>query len=88
MDNQKSTKPNVVHSFTLKEDGTFAENKATRATDKAEELVKKFGDKAIDVAIEVIGAIEHEDNTMYYEIKFWKEVRDEILLFGTNKKSE
>ena len=64
-----------MHSFTFNEDGTQTENKVTEPKDKADELKTKFGELAINVAEEVIGAIEHEDNRMYYEIKFWNEVK-------------
>lgn len=71
-------KPNHIHSFKLNEDGTFTENKPTQAQDKVQELKTKFGELAIEVANEVlnaINAIEHEDNVMYYEIKFWTDVK-------------
>lgn len=69
------TKVNTMHSFTLNDDNSFTENKVTLPKDKADELKTKFGKLAIDVVQEVIGAIEHEDNRMYYEIKFWNEVK-------------
>ena len=43
---------------------------------KVIELEEKFGNLAIDVVNEVINAIKHEDNKMYYEIKFWNEVKN------------
>lgn len=71
-------KPNTIHSFTLNDDGTTTENKVTVATEKATELKTKFGELATDVVNEVLGAIEHEDNVMYYEIKFWTDVRNAL----------
>ena len=72
------TKVNTIHSFTLNEDGTTTENKVTKADGKATELKTKFGELAIDVVNEVLGAIEHEDNVMYYEIKFWTDVQSAL----------
>ena len=72
------TKVNTIHSFKLNDDGSFRENKVTDATEKATELKTKFGKLAIDVVNEVLGAIEHEDNVMYYEIKFWTDVRSAL----------
>lgn len=71
-------KVNTIHSFTLNEDGTATENKVTRVDEKAIGLKTKFGELAIDVVNEVLGAIEHEDNVMYYEIKFWTDVRSAL----------
>lgn len=68
-------KVNTMHSFTFNEDGTQTENKATDPKAKAEQLKTKFGELATDVVEEVIQAIEHQDNVMYYEIKFWNEVK-------------
>ena len=73
------TKVNTIHSFKLNDDGSFTENKVTDATEKATELKTKFGELAIDVVNEVLGAIEHEDNVMYYEIKFWTDVRSVLV---------
>jgi hypothetical protein len=67
------TKLNTIHSFKLNDDGSFTENKVSDA--KANELKTKFGELAIDVVNEVLGTIEHEDNRMYYEIKFWTDVQ-------------
>ncbi len=72
-------KVNTMHSFTFNQDGTTTENKVTEPKAKAEQLKMKFGEFAIDVVNEVIGAIEHEDNVMYYEIKFWNEVKGFLL---------
>lgn len=72
------TKVNTIHSFKLNDDGSFTENKVTDATEKATELKTKFGELAIDVVNEVLGVIEHEDNVMYYEIKFWTDVRSAL----------
>ena len=72
------TKVNTIHSFKLNDDGSFTENKVTDVTEKATELKTKFGKLAIDVVNEVLGAIEHEDNVMYYEIKFWTDVRSAL----------
>jgi hypothetical protein len=69
-------KVNTIHSYRLNNDGTFSENKVTNPEDKADELKTKFGELAIDVVDEVISAMEHEDNGMYYEIKFWTEVKE------------
>lgn len=66
---------NKIKSFTLNDDNTFTENKTIESEDKANELKTKFGDLAIDVASEVLSTIEHEDNRMYCEIKFWTEVK-------------
>ena len=33
---------------------------------------------ALIVVDEIIDAIKHEDNRMYYEIKYWEEVKQEI----------
>jgi len=71
-------KVNTIHSFRLNEDGTTTENKVTKADEKATELKTKFGELAIDVVNEVLGAIEHEDNVMYYEIKFWTDVKSAL----------
>lgn len=60
----------------------FEEIKSSTSKEKAEQLIAKFGKLAEDVADEVLNTIKHEDNTMYYEIKFWEEVRAEILLCG------
>jgi len=73
------TKVNTIHSFKLNDDGSFTENKVTDATEKATELKTKFGELASDVVNEVLGAIEHEDNVMYYEIKFWTDVRSALV---------
>lgn len=72
------TKVNTIHSFKLNDDGSFTENKVTDANEKATELKAKFGELAIDVVNEVLNAIEHEDNVMYYEIKFWTDVRSAV----------
>lgn len=72
-------KVNNIHSFTLNEDGTFTENEVTDENEKALELKNKYGNLSIDVTNEVLGAIEHEDNRMYYEIKFWTDVRQILL---------
>jgi hypothetical protein len=69
---------NYIHSHTLKEDGTFIENKPTQVKEKVEYLKTKFGKLAIEVATEVLSAIEHEDNRLYYEIKFWTDVKNEL----------
>lgn len=63
-----------MKSYKLNSDGEFIENEVNEASVKAKELINKFGKLAIDVAKEVLGAIEHEDNRMYYEITFWKKV--------------
>jgi len=60
------TKVNTIHSFRLNEDGTTTENKVSNANEKANEVN------------EVLGAIEHEDNVMYYEIKFWTDVQSAL----------
>ena len=73
------TKVNTIHSFKLNDDYSFTENKVTDATEKATELKTKFSELAIDVVNEVLGAIEHEDNVMYYEIKFWTDVRSALV---------
>lgn len=73
------TKVNTIHSFKLNDDCSFTENKVTDATEKATELKTKFSELAIDVVNEVLGAIEHEDNVMYYEIKFWTDVRSALV---------
>jgi hypothetical protein len=65
---------NTIHSFEVNDDGSFLENKATKPEDKAAELKTKYGELAIDVVNDVLNAIKHEDNVMYYEIKFWNEV--------------
>jgi siderophore synthetase component len=67
---------NIIHSFKLNDDGSFSENEVTDVKEKATELKRKFGELVIDVVNEIIGAIEHEDNVMYYEIKFWNDVKD------------
>jgi hypothetical protein len=69
---------NTIHSFVFNDDGSFTEKKVSDANEKANELKTKFGELAIDVVNEVLGAIEHEDNVMYYEIKFWQKVKQEI----------
>lgn len=46
----------------------------TQPKDKAAELKTKYGELAIDVVNDVLNAIKHEDNVMYYEIKFWNKV--------------
>lgn len=74
----KMEKVKTIHSFKLNEDGSFTENKVTDANEKATELKLKFGKYAIDVANEVLSAIEHEDNLMCYEIKFWTDVRNAV----------
>jgi len=53
-------------------------HKSVQPYQKATELRTKFGELAIDVANEVIEAIEHEDNRMYYEINFWKNVKSSL----------
>jgi len=73
------TKVNAIHSFTLNDDNSFTENKVTDVNKKVTELKTKFGELAIDVVNEIIGAIEHEDNIMHYEIKFWNDVRSILL---------
>ncbi len=73
------TKVNTIHSFKLNDDGSFTENKVSDATEKANELKAKFGELATDVVNEVLGAIEHEDNVMYYEIKFWTDVQSVLV---------
>lgn len=65
----------VIHSFKLNDDGSFTENKVSDAKEKATELKTKFGELAIDVVNEVLGAIAHEDN---YEIKFWTDVKSAV----------
>jgi hypothetical protein len=75
----KMTKVNTIHSFKLNDDGSFTENKVSDANEKANELKTKFGELAIDVVNEVLGAIEHEDNVMYYEIKFWTDVKSVLV---------
>lgn len=69
------SKVNTIHGFKLNDDGSFTENKVPDAKEKANELKTKFGELAIDVVNEVLSAIRHEDNVMYYEIKFWTEVQ-------------
>jgi len=64
--------------FVANGDGSFTEVKATVTNDKAKELKEKFGDLATDVVDEVLWAIKHEDNRMYYEIKFWNEVKTNL----------
>ena len=71
-------KVNVINSFVLNDDRSFTENKATDVNDKANQLKSKFGDLAIDVVNEILGAIEHEDNVMYYEIVFWNDVKNSL----------
>lgn len=71
-------KVNTIKSFKLNEDGSFEENNKTNNDEKANELKAKFGELAIDVVKEVLGAIEHEDNLMYYEIQFWTDVKDAL----------
>lgn len=73
------TKVNAIHSFTLNDDNSFTENKVTDVNKKVTELKTKFGELAIDVVNEIIGVIEHEDNIMHYEIKFWNDVRSILL---------
>lgn len=69
-------KTNTIHSFTLNNDNTFTENVLAKGQDKADELKTKFGYLALDVVNEVLDAISHEDNVMYYEIKFWNSVKE------------
>jgi len=80
-------KINTIPSFKLNEDGSFTENKVTDMNEKATELKTKFGELAVDVVDEIIGAIEHEDNVMYYEIKFWSSVRDVLNKYYSSVKN-
>lgn len=80
-------KINTIPSFKLNEDGSFTENKVTDVGGKATELKTKFGELSVDVVDEIIGAIEHEDNVMYYEIKFWSSVRDVLNKYYSSVKN-
>jgi hypothetical protein len=72
-------KINVLESNIVNADGTFTVIPKTNAKEKAKRLIRQFGPLAINVVAEVLGSIQHEDNVMYYEITFWKEVKDIIM---------
>lgn len=57
-------------------DGTFTENKVDLPKIKAEEFKNKYKYLAKDVVNDILDTIKHEDNVMYYEIKFWTEVKE------------
>ena len=70
----------TIKSFDVRNDGSFSENKVLNTDEKANELIGKFDHLAIDVVNEILDAIKHEDNVMYYEIKFWTEVKNILQL--------
>ena len=45
------------------------------SNEAAKKMAKEYAQIAVD---EIIDAIKHEDNRMYYEIKYWEEVKQEI----------
>jgi hypothetical protein len=70
---------NKIKGFKLNSDDTFTELPTNTAKDKANELIIKFGELAIDVVIEILDVIEPEDNIMYFEIHFWTDVYNILI---------
>lgn len=65
---------NTIKAFKLNDDETFEELPTDNVLDKANYLREKYGELASDVANEVLDSIKHEENRMYFEIKFWEDV--------------
>jgi len=59
----------------------FEENELN-ADKKAKELINKFNSHefALKCCEEILDVIKQDDNRMYYEIKFWKEVKEKICI--------
>ena len=65
-----------IPCFKIDENDNFIEVVTFDANKKAEELQMKFGGLAIDVVDEILDVIKYEDNSMFYTITFYNEVKN------------
>lgn len=68
-----------IPCFKIDENDNFVEAGTSDADKKAEELQMKFGGLAIDVVDEILDVIKYEDNSMFYTITFYNEVKNILI---------
>lgn len=68
-----------IPCFKIDENDNFIEVETSNANKKADELLLKFGGLAIDVVDEILDVIKYEDNSIYYTITFYNEVKNILI---------